>query len=252
MSATAVAGIVRAMTIERPEPIPLSADAAAPDSSSALTQGILGVIRLLRRVLLPHLVVGLGFFIFLSYVTYQTFFPSLYLPAGLKNILAVLFFLSYGAIVFFYSLTASGVYALWLACTTWENFIDDMLERVQDKMISRLDEFQDSIAKDQAKVLVRGSVREVYENTRRSTTLPRWGVALTLGALMLVVRAVLTARVVKVAGTTIKVSKLFAGKATLVGAIFLNLRLFSALLLGAIYLIGCVALVLNVALVWGR
>ena len=146
-------------------------------------------------------------------------------------------------------LLAASVYALRLACATWEDFIDDVLDQVQEKMISHLDTFNDSLAKDQAKVLVRGSVREVYENTRRSTTLPRWLVTVTLGALMLAVRAVLTARVLKIAGTTIKVSKIFAGKATLVGAIFLNLRLFSSLLLILVYGVGGIVLAANIALV---
>ena len=154
------------------------------------------------------------------------------------------------AATFGYMLLAAGVYALRLACITWDNFIDDVLDQVQEKMISRLDTFNDSLAKDQAKVLVRGSVQEVYENTRRSATLPRWLITATLGVLMLAVRAVLTARILKFAGTTIKVSKIFAGKATLVGAIFLNLRLFATLLLAVVYIAGGIVGILSVALVF--
>ena len=118
-------------------------------------------------------------------------------------------------------------------------------------MVSHLDTMQDSIAKDQAKVLVRGSVGEVFEAVRRQPSkLPRWVVTLTLGVLMLVVRAVLTARVLKLAGTTIKVSKIFAGKATLVGAVFLNLRFFTTIVLWLVYAAGFGAALLNVMLVW--
>ena len=223
----------------------------ASQRPSPFVLGVLGVIDILRRVFLPHLVAGLGLFALMAYVTYQVIWAPLHLPPAFKNTVGFLFIMAYGLAAFGYSLLAACVYALRMACATWEDFIDDTLDRVQEKMISRLDTFQDSIAKDQAKVLVRGSVRDVYENTRRSTTLPRWLVALTLGTMMLAMRAVLTARVIKLAGTTVKVSKIFAGKATLAGAIFLNLRLFATLLLGAVYAVGGAALLLNIALVWG-
>ena len=163
----------------------------------------------------------------------------------------VFFLLFYGVGAFVFSLMAAGVYALRLACVEWDNFIEEMIDKVQEKMVSHLDTMQDSIAKDQAKVLVRGSVGEVFAAARRQPSkLPRWVITLTLGVLMLVVRAVLTARVLKLAGTTIKVSKIFAGKATLVGAVFLNLRLFTTLLLWLVYAGGIGAALINVALVW--
>ena len=237
------------MTNNLPEKIYLSPEPAAPDH--AFVACVRGMADILRRVFLPHLGIGLGIFVVMSYVTYQVILSPMNVPGILKNTSAILFILCYGTAAFFYSLTAASVYALRLACVTWEDFIDDMLDRVQAKMISRLDNLHDSIAKDQAKVLVRGSVREVYENTRRSATLPRWVVTVTLGALMLAVRAVLTARIIKLAGTTVKVSKIFAGKATLAGAVFLNLRLFATLLLGLVYAVGGAVLLLNIALVWG-
>lgn len=246
--ATVVAAIVRAMTTNLPEKIYLSQEPAAPDNAFVVC--VRGVLAILRRVFLPHLVAGLGIFVVMAYATYAIILAPLQGPVLLKNLSALLLVFLYGAVIFLYSLTAACVYALRLACVTWENFIDTTLDQVQEKMISRLDNLHDCIAKDQAKVLVRGSVREVYENTRRSTTLPRWAVAVTLGALMLAVRAVLTARIIKLAGTTVKVSKIFAGKATLAGAVFLNLRLFATLLLGLVYAVGGIVLLFNVALVW--
>ena len=58
-------------------------------------------------------------------------------------------------------------------------------------------------------------------------------------------RSVLLSRLVKISGQTVQLGKLFAGRATLVGAIFLNLRLFSTLLLIFLYIVGIVALILN-------
>lgn len=239
------------MTTKLPEKIYLSQSAAPANKDGTLASCVRGITAILRRVFLPHFLAGLGLFALMAYVSYQAFLFPLPISTAFKNTLAVLFLLVYGIAIFSYMLLAASVYALRLACITWEDFIDDTIDRVQAKMLSHLDSFNDSLAKDQAKVLVRGSVREVYENTRRTSTLPRWLVTVTLGALMLAVRAVLTARVLKLAGTTVKVSKIFAGKATLVGAVFLNLRFFSTLLLGTIYLIGGTVLFINIALVWG-
>ncbi len=251
-SATDVAAIVRAMTTNLPEKIYLSADPAAPTRGDrAFTSCVRGVADILRRVFLPHLLAGLGLFALMAYVSYQTFLVPLSVPTAFKNSLAVVFFFIYAIAIFGYMLVAASVFALRLACITWEDFIDDTLNQVQEKMISHLDSLNDSVAKDQAKVLVRGSVREVYESTRRSSTLPRWLITVTLGTLMLAVRAVLTARILKLAGTTIKVSKIFAGKATLVGAVFLNLRFFSSLLLILVYGLGGIVLLANMALVCG-
>lgn len=238
------------MTTNPSDKIYLSAAPAHPAPDGTFTSCVRGVSVVLRRVFLPHLLAGLGLFIAMAYASYQVFLSPLNLPVIFKNSLALLLLLIYGTVIFGYALLAACVYALRLACITWEDFIDDTLDQVQTKMISHLDTLNDSLAKDQAKVLVRGSVREVYESTRRSSTLPRWLVTVTLGALMLAVRAVLTARILKLAGTTVKISKIFAGKATLVGAVFLNLRFFSTLLLGVVYLLGLGALFINIALVW--
>ncbi len=241
MFVVVVADIVVAMKTNNS--VPLSRDSSSLDKEAG------GLVGILQRVFLPHLAAGMGLFAVMAYATYLFVLAPLHWPGFIKN--AVILFLlgGYGVTAFCYSFFAACVYALRLACVTWEEFIEETLDKVKDKAISRLDNMQDSLAKDQAKVLVRGSVREVYENSRRSTTLPRWVAVISLGALMLAVRAVLTARIVKLAGTTVKVSKIFAGKATLAGAIFLNLRLFSTLLLGVVYLVGGIVLICNVVFV---
>ncbi len=222
-----------------------------PPAPSPFVQSVWGVITILRRVLLPHLLAGLGLFLLCFFSTHQLAIAPSPLPDVFKTVLRVLFLLFYGAGAFFFAMIAAGLYALRLACVGWDNFIEDLIDKVQEKMVSHLDTMQDSIAKDQAKVLVRGSVGEVFEAVRRQPSkLPRWVVTLTLGVLMLVVRAVLTARVLKLAGTTIKVSKIFAGKATLVGAVFLNLRFFTTIVLWLVYAAGFGAALLNVMLVW--
>ena len=206
---------------------------------------------ILQTVFIPHLLVGLGVFALMAYATYSYMISPARLPEVLKNTLAFCILGSYGLAAFCYSLFAACLYALRLACATWEDFIETLLEQVQEKVISHLDGMQDSLAKDQAKVLVRGSVKEVFTAASRGALpFPKWVAVVALGALMLAMRAVLTARVLKLAGATVKVSKIFAGKASLAGAVFLNLRLFATLLLMLVYLVGAVVVVLNMTLVF--
>ena len=77
-----------------------------------------------------------------------------------------------------------------------------------------------------------------------------FGAAVLLGVMTFAMRSVLVAKIVKISGTTVNLSKLFAGRATLVGAIFLNLRLFSTLLLWVLYAAGIFAVLLNFCFVF--
>ncbi len=239
MYAAVVAVTVGVMTTEQ---TPLNTPAPT------LFERCLGVfVLLLQKAVLPHLLAGLGLFVVVSYTAYLHVLAPLHLPSFFLVIAVCLLFGFYGLAAFGYALLTASLFALRLACVAWDEFIDQTLDQVKDKMVSRLDGVQDGLAKDQAKVLVRGSVREVLRGEYRQTMpLPKWVVAVFLGALTLALRSVLVARIVKTSGTTIKLSKIFAGKATLVGAVFLNLRFFSTVLLGLAYLAGGVILILNV------
>ncbi|MBO7190758.1 MAG: hypothetical protein J6V32_01425 [Elusimicrobiaceae bacterium] len=249
MFATVAAAIALAMNTKPNQvvhPIKLS---PAPNQEkpafSALQQGLRTLISVLQKTFLPHLAACLAAFILLSFLAYRFVWNPSALPELLKNILAVLFLSGYGIFFLGYALLTAGVCALRQACVEWDEFIDNTIDSVQEKMVSHLDTLQEGIAKDQAKILVRGSVKEVFQSAQRGS-MPRWIAFVGLGALMLAVRAVLTARIVKLAGTTVKVSKIFAGKATLVGAVLLNLRLFTTLILGVLYLMGLLFLLLNI------
>ena len=213
----------------------------------------LGVfVSFLQKAVLPHLAAGFGLFAVLSYATYLHFLAPLHLPGLLLGPAVCLLCGFYGFISFCYALLTAVLFSLRLACVAFDEFIGQTLDKIKEKMISRLDGVQDGLAKDQAKLLVRGSVREVLRGEyRASMPLPKWIVAVFLGVLALALRSVLVARIVKASGTTIKLSKIFAGKATLVGAVFLNLRFFSTLLLGVAYLAGGIVLLRNVMLVCG-
>lgn len=246
------AGIVVIVLVMKTKPtLDLTTD--GPISSTPDQQGApFGrLVDILRGALLPHLAAGLGLFLVSIYVSY-TVLNHLFLPKEVMNGLLVVLLLVYGAFAFMYALLGAGVFALYQACAAWDNLIDRMLDKVKDEMLSKLEGNDQELAKDQAKVLVRGSVREAFQTARQKDfqAWPHWLSALCLGSLTWVIRSVLVAKIVKWSGRTVKISKIFASKVTLVGAVLLNLRFFALLLLGLVYAAGAGILFLNGLIGW--
>ena len=245
-----VAVIVGAMTIKPVLDLTPKAP-RRPSSKRLLAQGGRSTVELLQRVFLPHLAAGLGMLLICVGAAYSVWIAPLHFPRVITAGLVALLLVIYGAFSLGYALFASCAFTLYEACDAWEDFIAQMLARVQQRAEEKLAGLDEGLAKNQAKVLIRGSVREVLHSAGKAelSTWPRWLSAVCLGGLTLAMRAVLIARVVKWTGTTIKVSKIFAGKATLVGAIFLNLRFFALLLVCVVYGLGGAVVVLH-GLLW--
>lgn len=245
-----MAGAAAIAAVMTTKPAAASASFAAPQQ--LFVQALSGVLSVLQKAFLPHLAAGIGLFMMTAYVTYAFMLEPAHLPAALKWLLACLFFGIYGAVAFVYSLGTASVFALRAACVGWETFLDDVLGLVKEKVASKIDNMNEGLAKDQAKVVVAGSVGEVFslfgQYDRKSSF--RWLTAVLLGVMTFAMRSVLVAKIVKISGTTVNLSKLFAGRATLVGAIFLNLRLFSTLLLWVLYAAGIFAVLLNFCFVF--
>ena len=249
MSVTVAAAIVLAM---KTDSVALSPSSEPTAKAGVLVQGMKNIFLVLQKVFLPHLAAGMGAFLIFSYATYALLLEPARLPSTFHLILTLLFFGLYGFAAFVYSFFAASVFALRTACVTLEDFIDDMLAQVKEHIASRLEDMNEGLAKDQAKVLVSGSVRDVFQTIRKQELkkFPRLLAALFLGAITLAMRSVLIARIAKISSTTVQLSKVFAGRATIIGAIFLNLRLFSSLLLLLVYGVGGTVLVFNCLLVW--
>lgn len=246
---TDVAAIVRVM---KNKPV-LDLDVAqSPASPSIWRSAATGAVQIFKNVLLPHLAAGFGILLICVYVGYEVFIVPHVLPGFVQAILVGGLLVVYGALALGYSILAACTFAFYEACVAWEDFIAYLLDCVQEKALAQLENMDESLAKDQAKVLIRGSVREVLRTVKQQelTAWPRWLASLCLGGLVLAMRSVLVARIIKWSGTTVKLSKIFAGKATLVGAIFLNLRFFALLLLGIIYGIGGIFLLFQGCLFW--
>ena len=203
----------------------------------------------LKRWFLPHLLAGVGLFLLISYVTSTTMFHTW--PTGVKWVGVWILFLVYAVVALMYSLATTSVFALRLACMHWNDFIEHVLELVQMRIAEQVSDLNAGISKSQARSLVRGSVREVFSSLREhNSSLPRLLLFVCAGALAAAVRAVLCAKIVKWSSRSVQLTKLFAGRATLVGAVFLNLHFFATVLLCACYAFGLAVETLNIYFVF--
>lgn len=235
--------------------IPLSpAEPILQDKSQNLLLQILkGFFYIFQTVILPHLLLAFILLLLTGYTTYRFVFHLTFLPNGFLIFLFIVLLLLYAFLAFGYLFLTTGICALRRACVSWEEFIESLFERIQENALGQLNRLQDSMPKEQAKVLVTGSIRHVVGGLKPQSlpALSRWLAAFTLGCLTLALRGVMIAKIIKFSGKTIQIGKLFAGRATLAGAVFLNLRFFSTLLLGILYLIGLIVFVLNLRMLWG-
>lgn len=159
--------------------------------------------------------------------------------------------LLYALIAFCYSFFTTALLALRLACVQWGEFLETVLDHIQTYAAEKAAQYHTGITKQQAKTILRAGIRETVTGFRPSQTgLARALALFTAGVTAITVRMVLFSKLGKWSGRTIQLSKLFAGKATLAGAVFLNLRFFSTLLLAVCYAAGAAALVLNIYFVF--
>ena len=228
--------------------VPLSC-APQPQLQLLAKASLAGLAWELRRWFLPHLLGGIGLFLLLSYVTANTLFSSW--PVGLKWLGVCTLLVLYGVGAFGYSLFTACVFSVRAACVHWNDFIDGVLELIQIQTAGHVANMNVRLSKAEARQVVRGSVREVFTSLRqKEKSLPQFFLWVGLGVLVLAIRAVLAAKISKWATRTVQLSKVFAGRATLVGAVFLNLHFFATVLLGACYVVGAAVADMNLYIVF--
>ena len=203
----------------------------------------------MRKWLLPHFAIGLGLFLLTAQISSFVLFSSWASPWRWLAMGVVI--LCYAVAAFCYSFFTTCLLALRLACTHWDEFLEAVLDRVQTYAAEKAAQLNTGLTKSQAKTILRASIRETVAGFRPSQTGMARALALfTAAVTAMAVRGVLFSKIAKWSGRTIQLGKLFAGKATLVGAIFLNLRLFSTLLLALCYALGAAGFVLNIYFVF--
>lgn len=231
--------------------VPLSR-AEEPSEQPLLAAALKGLFDVFKNVFLPHIAVGIFVFLLVTYVSYAFLIAPLLLPDWLELFLLLVFAGVYGAVSFLFALLSAFVCALYRACVAWEELVEKLFDQVKAKMLARLDNMQDGVPKEQAKIAVSGSVKEVVHQFKPDgiSAFTRWLAAFGIGCLILAMRSVLVSKIVKWSGKTVNITKLFAGRATLAGAVFLNLRFFSLLLLLVLYTGGALLVAVNLFFVW--
>lgn len=198
---------------------------------------------------LPHLLASAGIFMVVAHATALSLFASW--DFSFKWLAIFLLLALYGVLALGYSAVTSGLFALRLACRQWDSFLEEVLTQVQDRAVAQVTDWEVGLSKPQAQAVVRGSVREVFSARPASRNgLGRLFVFIMAGITSAALRAVLFAKIAKWSGKTIQISKLFAGKATLAGAVLLNLHFFTTLLLWLCYAVGGAILVVNIYFVF--
>ena len=238
---------VMGVKLSKEEKVPL------PTASERLRAGFMlilgGTLIVLKRAVLPHFLLALGLLLVTGYAVYHQVsqWPALW--AGM--LLAASCLLGVGSALGYAFLTAL-LYALKSAATYAEDFFYELFESLKDKVRTQIDTLDEGIAKQQAKVILDHSVREVFAPLKqlRVGSVPGVLLAVLVGILTFVSRSVFIARVVRTAGTTVKFSRIFASRATLVGALFLNMRWLATLLLWMMYGLGVAIFILDVYWVW--
>lgn len=222
------------------------------DTKDTLRTLLIGFFNLLRRVFLPHFAAAMGLWLLTCFVIFRFMLAPLSSYPALKTGLCAVVAVGLGAVLFLYGFLSACVCAVRIGSSAWEDFLDMQFARVQDVLATRINDINQSIPKEQARVLVSGSVRDVFSPLKNTAgnSLVRGGSRVLLGMMTLATRAVMVRKIVQVSGRTVQLGKLFAGRATLVGAIVLNLHFLAVVLLGALYAAGLALLGLDFALVF--
>lgn len=211
-----------------------------------------GLAAVLRGIFLPHLLVSLGLFTLAGYGIYKVWLGPLALPFPFSWVVAGLVVGGYGAAALAYALVTSLVFSVRAAAGYAEDFFYELFASLKDKVRARIDDMDEGLAKQQARVILDNSVREVFAGLRafRFGPAPKAVAGVLLSLLTFVTRSVFLARLARLSGTTVNFSAVFAGRATLVGALFLNMRWLASLALCLLYGAGLCALLVNIWLIW--
>lgn len=192
------------------------------------------------KVLLPHLLGGFGLFALTCFATWRVFIAPLGLPSVLGILLGTSVFAVYGVVIFLYAVFTASIFSVYAASVRVEDFLEEVFSLIKANVESKISNMDEGLAKEQAKVIMKNSVSEVYAlfKTYKLKSFPAFFAWVLLGVFTFVTKTVFISRIVRASGQMVKMSAIFAGKATLVGAIFLNLRFFSVLALVLLYAMG--------------
>lgn len=210
---------------------------ASARAQELFAQTLRAVFDVVTKVFLPHLACGVGLFLLTGFALYQTVLVPLNLPAWVQGLAGVLIVAVYGGFAFLYAFFTACVFAVHAASVRVEEFVESVFALIKANVESKINNMDEGLAKEQAKVIMKNSVSEVYAlfKTYKLKSFPALAAWVFLGVMTFVTKTVFVARVMRLSGRAVQMSAVFAGRATLVGAVFLNLRVLSAAALWGLY-----------------
>ncbi|MBQ7908507.1 MAG: hypothetical protein IJ311_03305 [Elusimicrobiaceae bacterium] len=205
-----------------------------------------GMLSALRTIFLPYLAVSLCIWLVAVFAVYQEFIGLL--PVPLSWFLLFLIVSLYGTLAFGYAVLLSLVFGVKVAAGQVEDFLYELFASLKEQVRSKINDMDEGLPKQQAKVILENSVTEVLAPLRnfRLQSAPKAAGLVLISALTFVTRSVFLARLARLTTSTVQFSSIFASRATLVGALFLNLRWLAVLVLWLLYGVGFLALILNI------
>lgn len=213
------------------------------------------LMRALREVFLPHLLWGSAVFMVGGLAVFRFTSGPFENAPWLLAAWGIWLLFWYGLAALVYTFCTAGVFAMRAVCAKVEDLLYAFFAAVKENLAQKIENMDEGLAKDQARVLMKNSISEVAAllKTYKLRSVPGALAAVFLSLLTFAARSVLVARLMQFSGATVSLSAVFASRATLVGAIFLNLRLICSVLLWILYLCGAAFTGLNLlALCMGR
>lgn len=157
-------------------------------------------------------------------------------------------FLVCGAFAFVYGTGMAVISTLKSIVIYIEDFASEMFDKVRARMESKVASMDEGIAKQQAELLLKSSIKEVaavYKQYAPKGAL-RAGLILILSIVTWLVSKILLGRVKEATGMDITVGILFANKVLIISAIFFNMRLLLSFMQVLGFVFGAIILILPI------
>ncbi len=209
-----------------------------------------GMVTALRTIFLPYLSVSLCLLIVAVFAVYHQFIG--FLPGPVSWLLLLLVLGIYGTLAFGYAVLLSLVFGVKTAAGHVEDFLYELFASLKEQVRSKIDNMDEGLPKQQAKVILENSVTEVLTPLKnfRLQSAPKVAALVLVSTLTFITRSVFLARLARMTTSTVQFSTVFASRATLVGALFLNLRWLAVVVLWLLYGVGILTLILNLWIIF--
>ena len=138
----------------------VSVPTAAQRLKAAFMLSLGGLLVSVRTIFLPHALAAGALFVLAVYAAYTCW--ATWLPAPFSWLAGLAALIGCGALALAYALVTSLVCALRHAAVNVEDFLYELFASLKEKVRGKIDAMDEGVAKQQAKVILENSLREVF------------------------------------------------------------------------------------------